>query len=255
MADGPPLPARRRSSSPTPRARSPCASRTASRPRRPRSSSRPSTSRATTRATKQAELHAYVKEVVARRHAGRAARQRDRLPHQPDRQLRDRRPRRRRRASPAARSSSTPMAARPRTAAAPSRARTRPRSTARPLMPRATSPRTSSPRASPSAAPSSSPMRSASREPLSLYVDTHGTGTVDDDASRAGDRPDRQARRPDPARHPHPPRPQQADLSADRRLRPFRPQARGRPLPVGATRPGRGSEGRASGMEALPVEA
>ena len=43
-------PARRRSSSPTPRARSRCASRTASRPRRPRSSSRPSTSRATTRA-------------------------------------------------------------------------------------------------------------------------------------------------------------------------------------------------------------
>ena len=70
-------------------------------------------------------------------------------------------------------------------------------------------------------------------EPLSLYVDTHGTGTVGDDADRGGDRPDRQARRPDPARHPHAPRPQQADLRADRRLRPFRPQAGGRPLPVG----------------------
>ncbi len=46
----PPLAAPRPSSSPTPRARSRCASKTASRPRRPRSSSRPSTSRATTRA-------------------------------------------------------------------------------------------------------------------------------------------------------------------------------------------------------------
>ena len=54
------------------------------------------------------------------------------------------------------------MAARPRMAAAPSRARTRPRSTARPPMPRATSPRTSSPPTSPTAAPSSSPTRSAS---------------------------------------------------------------------------------------------
>ena len=49
-------------------------------------------------------------------------------------------------------------------------------------------------------------------EPLSLYVDTHGTGTVGDDADRGGDRPHRQARAADPARHPHPSRPQQADL-------------------------------------------
>ena len=132
------------------------------------------------RGEKQAELHAYVKAVVARVLADRVARQRDRLSHQPDRQLRDRRPRRRRRRSPAARSSSTPMAARLRMAAALSRARTRPRSTARPLMRRATSPRTSSRPALPSAARSSSLMRSACREPLSLYVDTHGTGTVDD---------------------------------------------------------------------------
>ena len=54
-------------------------------------------------------------------------------------------------ASPAARSSSTPMAARPRMAAAPSPARTRPRSTARPPMPPAISPRTWSPPASPTA--------------------------------------------------------------------------------------------------------
>ena len=62
-------------------------------------------------------------------------------------------------------------------------------------------------------------------EPLSLYVDTHGTGTVGDDEIEDGDRRHRQARRPDAARHPHPPRPQQADLPGDRRLRPFRPQA------------------------------
>ena len=35
------------------------------------------------------------------------------------------------------------------------------------------------------AARSSSPMRSASREPLSLYVDTHGTGTVGDEQIEA----------------------------------------------------------------------
>ena len=40
-------------------------------------------------------------------------------------------------------------------------------------------------------------------EPLSLYVDTHGTGTVGDDRLEAGDRQDREARRPDAARHPH----------------------------------------------------
>ena len=65
-------------------------------------------------------------------------------------------------ASPAARSSSTPTAATRRMAAAPSPARTRPRSIARPPMPRAISPRTWSPPASPNAAPSRSPMRSAS---------------------------------------------------------------------------------------------
>jgi S-adenosylmethionine synthetase len=68
---------------------------------------------------------------------------------------------------------------------------------------RATSPRTSSPPASPRAARSSSPTRSACREPLSLYVDTHGTGTVGDDRSSRRSA-DRAARRPDPARHPHP---------------------------------------------------
>ena len=112
----------------------------------------------------------------------------DRLARQPDRQVRHRRPGRRLPASPAARSSSTPMAARRRMAAAPSPARTRPRSTARPPMPRATSPRTSSPPASPTAAPSSSPMPSASPQPLSIYVDLHGTGKVDEEPAREGAR-------------------------------------------------------------------
>ena len=35
-------------------------------------------------------------------------------------------------------------------------------------------------------------------EPLSLYVDTHGTGIVADDKLEAGDRPHRQARRLSP---------------------------------------------------------
>jgi S-adenosylmethionine synthetase len=59
------------------------------------------------------------------------------------------------------RSSSTLTAARRRMAAAPSPARTRPRSIAPPRTPRAISPRTSSPPTLPTAAPSSCPMRSA----------------------------------------------------------------------------------------------
>ncbi len=59
-------------------------------------------------------------------------------------------------------------------------------------------------------------------KPLSLYVDTHGTGTVGDDQIEAAIQVDRQARRSDPARHPHAPPAQQADLPEDRRLRPLR---------------------------------
>ena len=66
-------------------------------------------------------------------------------------------------ASPGARSSSTPMAALRRMAAAPSPARTRPRSTARRLTPPAISPRTSSRRGLPTAARCKSPMPSASQ--------------------------------------------------------------------------------------------
>ena len=65
--------------------------------------------------------------------------------------------------SPAARSSSTPTAAWPATAAARSAARTRPRSTGRPRTRCATSPRTWSRRGSPAAARCRSRTRSASR--------------------------------------------------------------------------------------------
>ena len=82
-------------------------------------------------------------------------------------------------------------------------------------------------------------------KPLSLYVDTHGTGTVDDDKIEDGDPRARQAGRPDPARHPHASGPQQADLCEDRGVRSFRTQGRGRFLPLGANRPGRRPEGRA----------
>ena len=66
-------------------------------------------------------------------------------------------------------------------------------------------------------------------EPLSVYVDLHGTGTVD--GIDAGGDP-AQAGAPDAQGHPHPPRPQQADLPAQRRLWPFRPSAR---MPMAAS--------------------
>ena len=64
-------------------------------------------------------------------------------------------------------------------------------------------------------------------EPLSLYVDTHRTGTVGDDALEKAIHGDRQARQADPARHPHASAAQQADLLHDRGLWPLRAQAEG----------------------------
>ena len=96
-------------------------------------------------------------------HPEEAHRQEHQVLRQPDRPLRRRRAHGRLRASPAARSSSTPTAAWAVTAAAPSAARTRRRSTARPATTRATSPRTSSPPGSPGAARCRSPTPSASR--------------------------------------------------------------------------------------------
>ena len=77
-------------------------------------------------------------------------------------------------------------------------------------------------------------------QPLSVYVDTHGTGKVDEaKLSKVLQR----ARQPDAARHPRASRPQQADLRPHLGLRPFRPRAgQGRRLLVGEDGPGQGSE-------------
>ena len=116
-------------------------------------------------------------------------------------------------ASPAARSSSTPMAARRRMAAAPSRARTRPRSTARPPMRRATSPRTSSRPSSPTAARSSFPMPSAWRS----RCRSMSTCTAPARSTRTVEKALRKVMDLSPSRHPPASRPQQADLRQDRR--------------------------------------
>ena len=78
-------------------------------------------------------------------------------------------------------------------------------------------------------------------KPLSIYVDTHGTGKVDEakleTALGAGDGPVA-------ARHPQASRPQQADLRPHLRLRPFRPRAgRRRRLLLGEDRPRRQAQG------------
>jgi S-adenosylmethionine synthetase len=99
-----------------------------------------------------------------------------------------------------ARSSSTPMAGPPRMAAARFRARTRPRLTARPPMPRAIWQRTWWRRALPSAAPCRSAMPSAWPSPCrSMSTPTAPA------RSRPRDRKGRgRGDGPDPARHPHP---------------------------------------------------
>ena len=160
---------------------------------------------------KEAELHAYVKQVVADVIPAELLVRRDRLSHQPDRQLRDRRPRRRRRPD-------------------------RPQDHRRHLRRRGPARRRRVLGKDPTKVDRSAAYVTrylaknivaaglAKRctiqlayaigvaEPLSLYVDTHGTGTVGDDKIEAAIGEHRQARRPDPARHPHASRPQQADL-------------------------------------------
>ena len=77
-------------------------------------------------------------------------------------------------------------------------------------------------------------------EPLSVYVDTHGTGTVDE-ATLEAVLP--RAGAADPQGHPPAPETQCADLSEKRRLWSFRPRGRRRSFPVGKDRPRRPTEG------------
>ena len=79
-------------------------------------------------------------------------------------------------------------------------------------------------------------------QPLSVYVDLHGTGKVEEAAL---EKALREVMDLSPSRHPQASRPQQADLRQDVGLRPFRPQARPRRLLLlGEDRPGQGAEGR-----------
>ena len=87
-------------------------------------------------------------------------------------------------------------------------------------------------------------------KPLSIYVDLHGTGKVDEDKLETVLR---RGHGPVAARHPRASRPQPADLRAHRRLRPFRPPAGGRRrLLLGADRPRRHHPRRAQLRRARP---
>ena len=143
------------------------------------------------------------------------------------------------RASPAARSSSTPTAAWAVTAAAPSRARTRRRSIARPATTRATSPRTSSRPAWPAAARCRSPTPSASPSRSRCWCTPSAPARVDED--RLAEARARQLRLPPGRAHPRA-RPAPPDLPEDRRLRSLRP--RGRRLLLGAHQQGRRAQVR-----------
>ena len=88
-------------------------------------------------------------------------------------------------------------------------------------------------------------------EPLSLYVDTHGTGSVGDDQLEAaigrieklGGLTPRGIRTHLGLNKPI--------YASDRRLRPFRPQGRRRLVPVGKDRPRRRFEGRARSLAVI----
>ncbi len=134
--------------------------------------------------------------------------------------LRGRRAAGRRRRDRAGRSSSTPTAARPRTAAARSRARTRRRWTARRATWRATSRRTSSPPAWPTALLVQLAYAIGVADPVSVMVDTYGTGRIPDEQITELVRAHFKLT---PARHHGGTRPAPADLQEDGRLRPLRP--------------------------------
>ncbi len=132
---------------------------------------------------------------------------------QPDRPLRQGRPGGGHRGSPGARSSSTPTAAWPATAAAPSRARIRRRS----IAPRPTRPagwrRTSSPPGWPTGCEVQLAYCIGYAQPVSIHVETFGTGKVryrEDGSGRA------ERLRPPAGRHHPRSRPPAADLPEDR---------------------------------------
>ena len=84
-------------------------------------------------------------------------------------------------------------------------------------------------------------------DPMSLLVDTHGTGKVDE---RKLEKVLPEMFRLTPDQHPPHAQAQQADLPPHRRLRPFRPRAReGRRLLLGAHRP------RGAAQESVLIEA
>ena len=144
----------------------------------------------------------------------------------------------RRRPDRAARSSSTRTAAWHATAAAPSPARTRPRSTAPAPTLLAGSPRTSSRPDWPIASSSRSATPSASHGPISISIETFGTGKISDERILGLiDQP----LRPAPGGDHRQPEPAPADLPTDGGLRPLRPA--GPRSAVGAHRHG-GRPGR-----------
>ena len=108
-------------------------------------------------------------------------------------------------------------------AAAPSRARTQPRSTAPPRMSRATLRSRSLPRALPASAKSSSPTPLASRSPSQSVSRPSAPGTESDAeiGKRLADRV-----RPDPEGHHRAPRPAAPHLPRNRPQRPFRQSRR-----------------------------
>ena len=127
-------------------------------------------------------------------------------------------------ASPGARSSSTPTAAPARTAAARSPARIRRRSTARRATWRATWPRTSSAAGLAERAQVQVAYAIGVAEPVSIMVETFGTGKVPERADGAA-RP--AALRLHARGHHQVPEPAAPDLSQDRRVRTLRAQRAG----------------------------
>ena len=148
---------------------------------------------------------------------------RHQVSHQSDRPLRDRRTARRHRADRAARSSWTPTAAWAGTAAARSRARIRRRWIARPATWRATSRRTSWRPAWPARCEVQLAYAIGVAEPVSVMVNTFGTGAVPEEKIVGADP---RALPAHAAGHDRASEAAPADLSQDGGLRTLRPHRR-----------------------------